>query len=66
MIRTWVYSLLNDRRGQDLVEYALMGGFIAVVVGASSPQISTGISTVFSQIGAAVASAATQGTTQAY
>ena len=32
----WVYRLRYDRRGQDLVEYALMAGFVAVAGAPSS------------------------------
>jgi Flp pilus assembly pilin Flp len=45
LIRTW-----RDRRGQDLIEYALMAGFVAVVAGAIMPGVSSSISTIFSQI----------------
>lgn len=43
--------LKNDRRGQDLVEYALMAGFVAVAAGAIFPTtIAPNISTIFSKI----------------
>jgi Flp pilus assembly pilin Flp len=45
LIRTW-----RDRRGQDLIEYALMAGFVAVAAGAIMPGVMSSISTVFSQI----------------
>jgi len=41
---------LYDTRGQDLIEYALMAGFVAVAAGAIMPNISSSISTIFSQI----------------
>ena len=34
---TWICRLHNDLRGQDLVEYALMAGFVAVAGGAIFP-----------------------------
>ena len=40
----------KDQHGQDLIEYALMAGFVAVSAGAIMPQISTSISTIFSKI----------------
>jgi pilus assembly protein Flp/PilA len=40
-----------DTRGQDLIEYALMAGFVAVAAGAVMPTVSTSISTIFSKIG---------------
>ncbi len=43
-------ELLRDDRGQDLVEYALMAGFVAVAAGAFLPNISKSISTIFSEI----------------
>jgi Flp pilus assembly pilin Flp len=45
LVRAW-----RDRRGQDLIEYALMAGFIAVAAGAIMPGVMSSISTVFSQI----------------
>lgn len=30
----------RDRRGQDLIEYALMAGFVAVAAGAIMPAVS--------------------------
>jgi pilus assembly protein Flp/PilA len=44
-IRVW-----KDTRGQDLIEYALMAGFVAVAAGAIMPNISASISTIFSKI----------------
>ena len=41
----------RDTRGQDLIEYALMAGFVAVAAGAVMPTMSTSISTIFSKIG---------------
>ena len=43
-------TLLEDERGQDMVEYALLSGFIAVAAGATIPDISAQISTVFSKM----------------
>lgn len=43
--------LRRDQRGQDLVEYALMAGFVAVAAGAIFPTtIAPNISTIFSKI----------------
>ncbi|MBI3666410.1 MAG: Flp family type IVb pilin [Acidobacteria bacterium] len=44
----WRLKFWKDRRGQDLVEYALLAGFVAVAAGALLPSISTSISTIFS------------------
>jgi pilus assembly protein Flp/PilA len=42
---------LKDTRGQDLIEYALMAGFVAVAAGAVMPSVATSISTIFSKVG---------------
>ncbi|MDQ2898270.1 MAG: Flp family type IVb pilin [Acidobacteriota bacterium] len=39
--------LWRDNQGQDLIEYALMAGFIAVAAGALMPNIAGAITTVF-------------------
>jgi pilus assembly protein Flp/PilA len=52
---------LRDTSGQDLIEYALMAGFVAVVAGALMPGVAASISTIFSQIGSVMTSASTQG-----
>ena len=44
-------QLRRDARGQDLVEYALMAGFVAVAAGAIFPTtIAPNISQIFSKI----------------
>jgi pilus assembly protein Flp/PilA len=52
---------LRDARGQDLIEYALMAGFVAVAAGAVMPGVASSISTIFSQVGSVMATASTQG-----
>jgi len=47
----------KDQRGQDLIEYALMAGFVAVAAGAIMPGVATSLSQIFSQV-ASVLSAA--------
>jgi pilus assembly protein Flp/PilA len=51
----------KDTRGQDLIEYALMAGFVAVAAGAIMPNIATSISTIFSKVGSVMTAAASQG-----
>jgi Flp pilus assembly pilin Flp len=51
----------KDRRGQDLIEYALMAGFVAVAAGAIMPGVASSISTIFSKIASVMTAAATQG-----
>jgi pilus assembly protein Flp/PilA len=55
-----VYRLriLRDTRGQDLIEYALMAGFVAVAAGAIMPGVATSISTIFSKVSSVMAGAA--------
>ena len=51
-LRIW-----KDTRGQDLIEYALMAGFVAVAAGAIMPGVSTQISTIFSKISSSLTAA---------
>ena len=39
-----------DRSGQDLLEYALMAGFVAVAAGAAFPPVADTISQIFSKV----------------
>jgi pilus assembly protein Flp/PilA len=57
----WKLRIWKDTRGQDLIEYALMAGFVAVAAGAIMPGVATSISTIFSKISSAMSTAATQG-----
>ena len=44
-------ELLRNRQGQDLIEYAMLAGFVAVAGGALIPWGATGpMSTIFSKI----------------
>lgn len=47
----WSVALWKDTRGQDLVEYALLAGFVAVAAGALLPAISASVSKIFSRMG---------------
>jgi len=53
-------KLLKDTVGQDLIEYALMAGFVAVAAGAAMPSVASSISTIFSQISSVLSAAASQ------
>jgi Flp pilus assembly pilin Flp len=55
-----VRELMNTS-GQDLIEYALMAGFVAVAAGAVMPGVADSISTIFSQVGSVLSLASTQG-----
>ncbi len=54
----WKAMLWKDTRGQDLVEYALLAGFVAVAAGALLPGISTSVSKIFSRMGSVLTAAA--------
>ena len=44
-LKIWI-----DLRGQDLIEYALMAGFVAVATGATFPPAANAISQIFSKV----------------
>ena len=50
-------NIWTDRRGQDLLEYALMAGFVAVAAGAIMPGVATSISQIFSKVASVLSSA---------
>jgi Flp pilus assembly pilin Flp len=50
----------KDKRGQDMIEYALMAGFVAVAAGAIMPGVASSISTIFSSISSVMTVAASQ------
>ncbi|MBL8236459.1 MAG: Flp family type IVb pilin [Bryobacterales bacterium] len=51
----------SNAKGQDLIEYALMAGFVAVAAGAIMPDVSTNISQIFSKVASSMGSASSQG-----
>jgi len=51
-------KLWKDRRGQDLIEYALMAGFVAVAAGAIMPGVASSINIIFSEVNSIMVSAA--------
>jgi Flp pilus assembly pilin Flp len=55
-VRIW-----TDIRGQDLIEYALMSGFVAVAAGAIMPGVSQSISKIFSSVSSTLKGSASQG-----
>ncbi|HBY62835.1 MAG TPA: Flp family type IVb pilin [Solibacterales bacterium] len=58
----WNLRIWKDTKGQDLIEYALMAGFVAVAAGAIMPGVATSISQIFSKISSVLTNAAAQGT----
>lgn len=52
----FLVSFSKDDQGQDLVEYALAAGMVAVAAVAVMPTLSTVVSNVFSKIGSIITS----------
>jgi pilus assembly protein Flp/PilA len=50
-------NIWRDRRGQDLIEYALMAGFVAVAAGAIMPGVADSISQIFSKVASVLTAA---------
>lgn len=57
----WNLRIASDVKGQDLIEYALMAGFVAVAAGAIMPSVANSISLIFSSIASVMTGAASQG-----
>jgi Flp pilus assembly pilin Flp len=55
----WIIKTWSDVHGQDLIEYALISGFVAIAAGAIMPNVTTDVSTVFSKIASTMRAAAT-------
>jgi len=55
-LRIW-----KDMKGQDLIEYALMAGFVAVAAGAIVPGVADSLKTIFGKVNNVMSSSATQG-----
>ena len=49
-ILSWLRRLIVDRRGQDLVEYALLVGFLAFAAAATLPDVTKDLSKVNKKI----------------
>jgi len=56
----WRIRIWRDIHGQDLIEYALMGGFVAVLAGALMPGVANSISTIFSKVCSVLPTGSTQ------
>ena len=54
-----VLNILRDDRGQDLIEYALMAGFVAVAAGAIMPNVASNVSQIFSKVNSVMIQATT-------
>ena len=53
--------IMKDTRGQDLIEYALMAGFVAVAAGAIVPGVAESIKTIFNKVNNVLSESANQG-----
>jgi Flp pilus assembly pilin Flp len=53
-------QIWQDEQGQDLIEYALMAGFVAVAAGAIMPGVASSVSRIFSKISSVMTAAASQ------
>lgn len=56
-----VKTFWREDSGQDLIEYALMAGFVAVAAGAIMPNVSGAISSIFSKVGSVLSAADSAG-----
>ena len=56
--QAWNLRLWNDTHGQDLIEYALMAGFVAVAAGAIMPGVATQITDIFTKVASSLTLAA--------
>jgi pilus assembly protein Flp/PilA len=54
----WKLRIWTDTHGQDLIEYALMAGFVAIAAGAIMPGVSSSISKIFSKVSSVMTAAA--------
>jgi len=53
-------EIWRDSHGQDLIEYALMAGFVAVAAGAIMPGVASSVSRIFSKVSSVMTAAASQ------
>lgn len=58
----WMSRFWKETEGQDLIEYALMAGFVALAAAALMPNVTQSISTIFSKIDSLLSGAAGTGT----
>ena len=55
-VKAFLKSFWQDTQGQDLVEYALAAGLVAVAAVAAMPALSSVVSNVFTKIGSIIQS----------
>jgi Flp pilus assembly pilin Flp len=61
LMKIWADRLRTNTAAQDLIEYALMAGFVAVAAGALMPGVASNISRIFSQVASILINAKNQG-----
>ena len=54
----WNLRIWKETRAQDLIEYALMAGFVAVAAGAIMPGVAGQITTIFTKVASSLTLAA--------
>ena len=52
------WQIWQDRKGQDLIEYALMAGFVALAAVSIMPGIGSSINIIFSKVNSIMIQAA--------
>jgi pilus assembly protein Flp/PilA len=57
-VKRFLMRLARNCKAQDLTEYALMAGFVAVAAGAIMPNVSVYVSAVFSNVTSTLTNAA--------
>ena len=62
VVRNVFLRLWKNTKGQDLIEYALMAGFVAVAAGAIMPGVAGKVGTIYSKVNVQLSQAAAQGT----
>ena len=55
-MKTLLNRFVRDEQGQDLIEYALLAGFISLVAVAMITAVGTGVNNVYSGINSQVSS----------
>jgi len=53
----WATQLASDKRGQDMIEYALVAALVVVLVASGlAPWVGPALSQIFSRVGSVLAS----------
>jgi pilus assembly protein Flp/PilA len=60
-LKQLITRLVRNEEGQDMVEYALLAGFVALAAGALLPDIAQNITTLFSKLNSALTAANSYG-----